>query len=275
MANQWYTKKWVAVSLHILFWALWFAFPYLLRPVSDNNGPVHAKAITNGFYNLNFANNLIRLMFFYVNAYLFIPLQVYKKRYWEYLLALLTTLGVMLAWDSFFFHMFLRGLNYKVWNFFVFNLPRLERLGGRRIERNRKARRALEQAEKNQLRRTAQCARLRQREQRIGQPAGLVQHHELAGDHIGAGTLILLQRRERGRIRAALGRALDQARSITETRLGARSGRGDMKLLREAATLAAGNVLCHVDGSQRKLVRTSSRPGARCAALDHVTRWTM
>jgi two-component system, LytTR family, sensor kinase len=123
MANQWYTKKWVAVSLHILFWALWFAFPYLLRPVSDNNGPVHAKAITNGFYNLNFANNLIRLVFFYVNAYLLIPLLVYKKRYWQYLLGLLTTLGVMLAWDSFFFHVFLRGLNYKVWNFFVFNLP--------------------------------------------------------------------------------------------------------------------------------------------------------
>ena len=123
MANQWYTKKWVAVSLHILFWALWFAFPYLLRPVSDNNGPVHEKAITNGFYNLNFANNLIRLVFFYVNAYLLIPLLVYKRKYWQYLLALLTTLGVMLAWDSFFFHVFLRGLNYKVWNFFVFNLP--------------------------------------------------------------------------------------------------------------------------------------------------------
>ena len=41
-------------------------------------------------------------------------------------------------------------------------VPRLERLGGRRIERDRESRRALEQAEKNGLGGTAERARLGQ-----------------------------------------------------------------------------------------------------------------
>jgi len=124
MAKQWHTRKWVGVSLHFLFWILLFSLPYLLRPVTGNATATHSKEFfTRGFYRLNFVNNLLRVVFFYANAYLFIPGLVYKRKYSEYLLALLAALGVMLAWDSLFFNLFLPGMNYQVWNFFVFNLP--------------------------------------------------------------------------------------------------------------------------------------------------------
>jgi two-component system LytT family sensor kinase len=123
MNAQWYTKKWLAVSLHVLFWALFFAFPYLLRPVMDNNASPHPHANYNGFYYLNFLDNFIRLLLFYANAYLFIPRLIYKKKYGQYLLVLLITLGIMLVYDRFFFNLFIQGFTYKVWNFFVFNLP--------------------------------------------------------------------------------------------------------------------------------------------------------
>ncbi|MFI5186693.1 MAG: sensor histidine kinase [Chitinophagales bacterium] len=123
MNGQWYTKKWLAISLHVLFWALLFAFPYLLRPVMDNNSSVHPHANYSGFYYLNFADNFIRLLLFYANAYLFIPGLIYKKRYGQYFLVLSVALGIMLVWDRFFFNLFIENFTYKVWNFFVFNLP--------------------------------------------------------------------------------------------------------------------------------------------------------
>ena len=37
MNSQWYSKKWVTVSLHILFWTVFFIMPYLLQPVFDED----------------------------------------------------------------------------------------------------------------------------------------------------------------------------------------------------------------------------------------------
>src|SRR6266498_3006714 len=123
MKGQWYTKKSLAVGLHLLFWALLFSFPYLLRPVMDNNASLRPHKNINGFYYLNFVNNFVRVLLFYANAYLLIPRLIYKKKYGQYLLVLLVALGVMLVWDRFFFNLFIEGFVYKVWNFFVFNLP--------------------------------------------------------------------------------------------------------------------------------------------------------
>lgn len=122
MSNQWYAKKWIAVGLHVLFWALFFVFPYLLRPVMDSETPGHRLRSYNGFYYLFFLNNFIRLVLFYANAYLFIPRLVYRKRYIQYLLVLVGALGIMLAWDRFFFQLLIEGIKHKIWNFFVFNL---------------------------------------------------------------------------------------------------------------------------------------------------------
>ena len=123
MSVQWYTKKWVGLSLHVLFWALFFSFPFLLRPVFDNDGPRPNRSNYSSFVSLNFANTILRVLLFYANAYLFIPRLVYRKKYAQYVAALAGSLLVMLLWDRFFFNLFIEGARHRVWNFFVFNLP--------------------------------------------------------------------------------------------------------------------------------------------------------
>lgn len=45
MSQQWYTKKWVAAGLHILFWALFFVSPFLLRPFMSSNNNIEKPHI--------------------------------------------------------------------------------------------------------------------------------------------------------------------------------------------------------------------------------------
>lgn len=122
MSNQWYTKKWVTVSLHVLCWALFFTFPFLLQPV--HNDAARPKPVDNsGFYYLHFANSLLRVALFYTNAFIFVPRLVYRRRLVQYALVLLLALGVMLAFDALFFSLFIQMHAYRVWNFFAFHLP--------------------------------------------------------------------------------------------------------------------------------------------------------
>lgn len=124
MNDEWYSKKWVAWSLHILFWALFFVFPYLLRP-DFGNETAHRPPDKIGFYALHFIDNVIRLLLFYANAHLLIPHLIYKRKYGQYVLSLVAALGIMLVCDRFFFLLLIPEYkdHYKVWNFFAFHLP--------------------------------------------------------------------------------------------------------------------------------------------------------
>src|SRR5687768_12834280 len=122
MSAPWYTRKWVAASLHILFWAVFFFFPYLLRPITESEGGAGQHKRNSGFIQLHFLNTLLRLTLFYVNANLLIPKLVYRKRYNQYTIALLIALVIMLILDRFFFNLLVEGMTHRVWNFFVFNL---------------------------------------------------------------------------------------------------------------------------------------------------------
>lgn len=122
MSAQWYTKKWVGVSLHVLFWAIFFFFPYLLRPIMENENLPGQHRKYGGFIPLHFLNTILRILLFYANANLLIPRLVYQKKYNQYALALLAAVLFMLVWDRFFFNLLIEGMTHKVWNFFVFNL---------------------------------------------------------------------------------------------------------------------------------------------------------
>jgi two-component system LytT family sensor kinase len=119
MRSQWYTQKWVMVSLHVLCWSLFFVAPYLLRPETGNNSSLKIKF--SGVFNLHLLNNLLRMLLFYGNAYLFIPRLVYRKKWGLYLLVLATALAIMLVYDWFFFNLFIEGWDYNIRTFFVFN----------------------------------------------------------------------------------------------------------------------------------------------------------
>jgi sensor histidine kinase YesM len=122
MKSQWYTKKWVAISLHVIFWVAFITFPFLLKSVVDNSELRHRPLDLSGLYYLLILNNVVRVLLFYANAYIFIPRLIYRKKYGSYLLILVTSLAFMLLCDRIFFSIFLHGLTYKLWNFFAFNL---------------------------------------------------------------------------------------------------------------------------------------------------------
>ncbi len=74
--------------MHVLFWILFFTFPYLIHAAVSNdlpNSPLEEKT----FYIVEICDNLVRMGLFYLNAYCLIPVFVYKKRYNAYLLSLL------------------------------------------------------------------------------------------------------------------------------------------------------------------------------------------
>lgn len=76
----------------------------------------------SGFYYLHIMNSIIRLVLFYVNAYILIPKLIYGKKYNQYKLALVAAFLILLIWDKLFFHLFINSTDHRIWNFFVFNL---------------------------------------------------------------------------------------------------------------------------------------------------------
>ena len=56
------------------------------------------------------------------NAFIFIPQLIYKRKYGLYLLTILLALVFMLFCDRLIYDFFITNREYKVWNFFVFNL---------------------------------------------------------------------------------------------------------------------------------------------------------
>jgi len=122
MKNQWYNKKWVAISLHVLFWATFSIIPFILRPDMDNRGGRNRQVLNAGFSYLIILNIVLRVLLFYANAYFLIPRFIYRKKYGSYVLALAAALGMLLVFDRLFFILFLNGASHKIWTFFVFNL---------------------------------------------------------------------------------------------------------------------------------------------------------
>src|SRR6516162_10574832 len=88
---------------------------------------------------------------------------------------------------------------------------------------------------------------------------------------MGACARVALFRSERSRIRAPLGRALNRACGIAETRLGAEIGARRHERLRRAID-AGPSVLCHVEGSQSKRIRNAQNIALRSTARDGIYR---
>jgi len=122
MSSKWYTRKWIAFGMHALFWALFLALPFLLRPVAENNTP-QADEKPFGMYYLHFLKNFLWIALFYFNAYFLIPALFYQKKYGRYIIALLSSLLFVWLADRFMFTLFIEGFEYKVRNFLFFNLP--------------------------------------------------------------------------------------------------------------------------------------------------------
>lgn len=124
MGATWYSKKWVNVLLHIAAWLLLFSLPFLLRPSMNNPKPPvqqHLSLIILRYI----INDLIYVGFFYLNAGVFIPNFIYRRKYQEFGLA--TTVSFLLilffTWLAIFQLLGQPGFNLSghiLFNFFFF-----------------------------------------------------------------------------------------------------------------------------------------------------------
>src|SRR5580693_5149308 len=108
---QWYTRKWVVVSLHVLFWSLLLLFPYLIKISVEHNSNSQTDNDAGNFYPAFALENLMRAVLFYVNAYFFIPKLAYSRRFGQYLTALLVTFCLLTAWNRLIYSLFMPGLH--------------------------------------------------------------------------------------------------------------------------------------------------------------------
>jgi two-component system, LytTR family, sensor kinase len=120
---QWYTRKWVVFSLHVLFWSLILLFPYLIKISVEHNSNSHSDNDAGNFYLAFALENLMRALLFYVNAYFFIPKLAYSRRFGQYLIALLVTFCLLTTWNRFIYSLFMPGLHFRIWSYALFELP--------------------------------------------------------------------------------------------------------------------------------------------------------
>jgi two-component system, LytTR family, sensor kinase len=96
-------KKYVSVLLHILFWVVWFALPFLFRPRQDANVNQHQQAQNTLFFYQYLVNYFSWVGLFYFNSLVLMPLLVNRKKYLQYGISLITVFVVLflLNWLSF------------------------------------------------------------------------------------------------------------------------------------------------------------------------------
>ncbi len=121
MKAQWYAKKWITILVHIVLWLLLFSLPFLLRSPYDNNAAHKEPAHHPGYLYHYFFSCIIWITVFYLNAYLFIPGYINKRKYRLYALTQLILLLVVLFLDWLSFKLFIPEAKFIVQNFFIFN----------------------------------------------------------------------------------------------------------------------------------------------------------
>lgn len=122
-SNKWHKNKWVIGGLHLLFWALFIASPFLLKPIADSNKSHIHQPEDYYVYLFHLLKNLFWIAMFYFNANILIPAFFNKKKYSGYLAAALGSFFFLWVADWLLFSLFFTGVQYKALNFIAFNLP--------------------------------------------------------------------------------------------------------------------------------------------------------
>jgi len=112
MKLKFISGKWIVIFLHVALWALFISYPYILRYSFRNPGVEHK-------FNLNFElHNLVNIItwisLFYVNAYVLMPLYLNKKKYNQYIFALLLSFLLLFGINWLSFNILMSGLRFRI-----------------------------------------------------------------------------------------------------------------------------------------------------------------
>jgi len=125
MGKPWYSNKWMTILTHALVWIVLFSLPALLRPSHNPNDMNTMKSLNgNVIFLISRISDILLITFFYLNAFLFIPRFLYKRKYLVYTFCLISYFAfyaVMMwtLWGSFTKVDFTFGTS-LVFSFFLF-----------------------------------------------------------------------------------------------------------------------------------------------------------
>lgn len=112
-------KKWAAVLLHALCWIVLFSLPFLLRTSFKND---HKQQPGDQvFLYFYFFSSGVWVLFFYINAYLFLPFLVRSKKVSWFILMHVFALAAIYCLHWMYFSMFTK-FTFKAVNFFSYNI---------------------------------------------------------------------------------------------------------------------------------------------------------
>jgi sensor histidine kinase YesM len=84
--NQWYTSRWASATFHTLAWVVLFFLPLLFPDHREHKNPEKDHTLLDPTH---IWMTILPMALFYINAYVFIPRTLNKKRTGQYLLLLL------------------------------------------------------------------------------------------------------------------------------------------------------------------------------------------
>jgi len=121
MKSAWYTKKWVIVLAHVAVWTFLFCLPFIVRPSYQNNKPNSPEPAQALFFIHYILQDIIYILFFYLNAYFFIPMLIYKKKHWLYGTCLLSSFAIILLLTALSHYSFIGADRFNIRGHLLFN----------------------------------------------------------------------------------------------------------------------------------------------------------
>ena len=121
MSSKWYSKKWVALLLHIAIWLLLFSLPYILHPSLNDNRPSSGRAEPTFVHVRYVLNALIYISFFYLNALLLIQQFAYKRSYKQYVAVVLVCFLLILTLTWYLFFQLMGNQKFNIQGHLLFN----------------------------------------------------------------------------------------------------------------------------------------------------------
>lgn len=110
MNEEWYQQKWAVAVRHIVAWLVFFSLPYLLHATNESWEREHINE-KQAWINYQYYTDAVLVIFFYLNAWVFIPKMIYKKKFFKYTLYILGVFIFMFTSRYIFERVILKSLH--------------------------------------------------------------------------------------------------------------------------------------------------------------------